>query len=156
MKNENESPSCCPVNASATLTGNDLIAANTYFAAHPDIAKFAPWIKTGVMDKNSLKEANLTLVRNSYSDANNGYNVVFVSQIPDYTPPVVIPASTLTPAVKPPVNYARNQPRVAQYSEPAKVDEIHYYGETHRPDDSLHGDYSRNQPTDSQIHRFMV
>ncbi len=70
-----------PLIASASLSGNELVAANTYFASHPDIQIYAPWIKQSVLDANSLTQANYLLHGNSYYDQKS--NTVI------YTDPIV-------------------------------------------------------------------
>ena len=78
--------------ANASLTGADLDAANAYFSAHPDIDKYAPWIRNDVMSANTLKDANYKLVSNSYYDQVQG-KVIYVSQIGNI---VIPPATTVT------------------------------------------------------------
>lgn len=81
--------------AKAALTGADLAAANSYFNSHPDILKYAPWIRNNVLASNTLKDANYTLLSNSYYDSMQG-KVIYVNQIGGINPPV--PMSTLTPS----------------------------------------------------------
>lgn len=95
--------------AEASLTGADLAAANSYFNSHPDIAKYAPWIRDGVLAANSLKDANYTLLSNSYYDQAQG-KVIYVNQIGVIAPPVSM--STLTPSTPAQVKLTTNIPVV--------------------------------------------
>ncbi|EWG74075.1 MULTISPECIES: YadA C-terminal domain-containing protein [unclassified Enterobacter] len=95
--------------AEASLTGADLAAANSYFNSHPDIVKYAPWIRDNVIASNTLNDANNTLVSNSYYDQAQG-KLIYVTQIGGLTPPVSM--STLTPSTPAQVNLAANIPVV--------------------------------------------
>ena len=95
--------------ANASLTGADLAAANSYFNSHPDIVKYAPWIRSNVLSNDNLSAANNTLVGNSYYDPVQG-KIVYISQIDGITPPV--PMSTLTPSTPAQVNLSANVPVV--------------------------------------------
>ncbi|MBE4832297.1 YadA C-terminal domain-containing protein [Enterobacter cloacae complex sp. P47BA] len=95
--------------AEASLTGADLAAANSYFNSHPDIVKYAPWIRDNVIASNTLNDANNTLVSNSYYDQAQG-KLIYVTQIGGITPPVSM--STLTPSTPAKVNLAANIPVV--------------------------------------------
>lgn len=83
--------------ANASLIGADQDAANAYFSAHPDIEKYAPWIRTDVMSSNTLKDANYKLVSNSYYDQVQR-KVVYISQIGNIVIPPVT-AVTLNPVL---------------------------------------------------------
>jgi len=95
--------------AEASLTGADLAAANSYFKSHPDIVKYAPWIRNGVLTANSLKDANYTLLSNSYYDQAQD-KVIYVNQIGGIAPPVSM--STLTPSTPAQVKLTSNIPVV--------------------------------------------
>jgi hypothetical protein len=95
--------------AEASLTGADLAAANSYFKSHPDIVKYAPWIRNGVLTANSLKDANYTLLSNSYYDQAQD-KVIYVNQIGGIAPPVSM--STLTPSTPAQVKLTTNIPVV--------------------------------------------
>ncbi|MDT0534627.1 YadA-like family protein [Enterobacter cloacae] len=81
--------------SNAALTGADLAAANSYFNSHPDIVKYAPWVRDNVLRSNTLKDANYTLVSNSYYDPVQN-KLIYINQIGGITPSV--PMSTLTPS----------------------------------------------------------
>ena len=95
--------------AEASLTGADLAAANSYFKSHPDIVKYAPWIRNGVLTANSLKDANYTLLSNSYYDQAQD-KVIYVNQIGGIALPVSM--STLTPSTPAQVKLTSNIPVV--------------------------------------------
>ncbi|QBC02007.1 YadA C-terminal domain-containing protein [Enterobacter cloacae] len=100
--------------AKAALTGADLAAANSYFNSHPDIVKYAPWIRDNVMNSGSLADANNTLLNNSYYDQGQG-KVIYVSQIGGITPPV--PMTSLTPATAPSVSNDSRHPTNEHHEE---------------------------------------
>ncbi|HAS0922312.1 YadA-like family protein [Enterobacter cloacae] len=81
--------------SNAALTGADLAAANSYFNSHPDIVKYAPWVRDNVLRSNTLKDANYTLVSNSYYDPVQN-KLIYINQIGGITPSV--PMSILTPS----------------------------------------------------------
>ncbi|MBI0274665.1 YadA C-terminal domain-containing protein [Hafnia alvei] len=130
-----------PICANATLTGNDLAAANSYFAAHPDIAAYAPWIRDNVMNSKDLVSANYTLVNNSYY---NGSQVVLVPQIPSYSASQPVstsaPLSTVAEQASK-LEYSNKHTGTATYSEPAKIET--YSGVSQRP--------ATNSPTHIEI-----
>lgn len=69
------------------LEGNEKQAAENYFSQHPDIASLAPWIKNGVMQAPTLKDANYFLKNNTYyTGYNNGNKLIYADPIPDYQP----------------------------------------------------------------------
>lgn len=108
--------------ANASLVGADLDAANAYFSAHPDIEKYAPWIRTDVMSSNTLKDANYKLVSNSYYDQVQR-KVIYISQIGNIAIPPATAAilNPVLPSVVVNANKPIIIPRTASQNEPGLI-----------------------------------